>query len=306
VRIVASRASRVDLPRAGHLLSALQLHSLLNELANCIESNGNLTLFEVGCGTPEAFMSSHIPGAHYIDTQTLETLPFWNAIDDTGLLTRLASLGVQYNTTVILYGRNQCAAARVAHLMLYAGVQDVRLLDGGGACWQAAGLACASGLQEPPLPVPSFGLDAPANPHFKISLAQAQAIANAEAASEVKRTLVSIRTREEHTGLTSGYSYITAKGDIPGALWGHAGKGGDVNDMCDFQHPDGTMRSAADISALWAQCGIHRDMNIAFYCGTGWRASLAFFYAWLMGWERISVFDGGWLEWSHSGAMQDS
>jgi hypothetical protein len=23
-----------------------------------------------------------------------------------------------------------------------------------------------------------------------------------------------------------------------------------------------------------------------------------FFYAWLMGWERISVYDGGWYEWS--------
>jgi thiosulfate/3-mercaptopyruvate sulfurtransferase len=39
-------------------------------------------------------------------------------------------------------------------------------------------------------------------------------------------------------------------------------------------------------------------MRIAFYCGTGWRASLAFFYAWLMGWEHISVYDGGWFEWS--------
>jgi thiosulfate/3-mercaptopyruvate sulfurtransferase len=62
------------------------------------------------------------------------------------------------------------------------------------------------------------------------------------------------------------------------------------------------MRSAADISALWAQCGVHRNMDIAFYCGTGWRASLAFFYAWLMGWERISVYDGGWFEWSSDAA----
>jgi thiosulfate/3-mercaptopyruvate sulfurtransferase len=263
-------------------------------------------LFEVGCGIPEAYSDSHIPGAHYIDTQTLETLPFWNAIDDTALLTRLAALGIHYNTTVILYGRNQCAAARVAHLLLYAGVQDVRLLDGGLAYWQAAGFDVARGMPDTPLPVPGFGLATPANPHFKISLAQAQAIASATVGSETKRALVSIRTREEHNGQTSGYSYITAKGDIPGALWGHAGKGGDVNDMSDFQHPDGTMRSAADISALWAQCGIHRNINIAFYCGTGWRASLAFFYAWLMGWERISVFDGGWLEWSRSGVKHDS
>jgi hypothetical protein len=33
----------------------------------------------------------------------------------------------------------------------------------------------------------------------------------------------------------------------------------------------------------------------------GWRASLAFFYAWLMDWERIAVYDGGWCEWSRDG-----
>ena len=54
--------------------------------------------------------------------------------------------------------------------------------------------------------------------------------------------------------------------------------------------------AAAD--PLWRAAGVHRAHHNAFYCGTGWRASLAFFYAWVMGWERISVYDGGWYEWS--------
>lgn len=58
------------------------------------------------------------------------------------------------------------------------------------------------------------------------------------------------------------------------------------------------MRPAGEIAALWGAEGIRPDMQIVFYCGTGWRASMAFFYAWLMGWERISVYDGGWFEWS--------
>ena len=49
----------------------------------------------------------------------------------------------------------------------------------------------------------------------------------------------------------------------------------------------------------WAQAGISPDKHNAFYCGTGWRGSEAFFNAWLMGWPRISVFDGGWFEWSN-------
>ena len=40
------------------------------------------------------------------------------------------------------------------------------------------------------------------------------------------------------------------------------------------------------------------DKWVAFYCGTGWRASETWFYAYLQGWERIAVYDGGWFEWS--------
>jgi thiosulfate/3-mercaptopyruvate sulfurtransferase len=39
--------------------------------------------------------------------------------------------------------------------------------------------------------------------------------------------------------------------------------------------------------------------DIPFYCGTGWRGSEAFYNAWLMGFPRISVYDGGWYEWSN-------
>ena len=36
---------------------------------------------------------------------------------------------------------------------------------------------------------------------------------------------------------------------------------------------------------------------MVFYCGTGWRASLALFHAYLMGWDRAALYDPGWFEW---------
>lgn len=293
-----------DLVRARHLLSARALHALRQEDMGGSNANAKALLFEVGCGAPDDFLAAHVPGAGFIDTQTLETLPFWNALDDAALLARFAAVGIDCNSSVILYGRNTLAAARVAHLMLYAGVQDVRLLDGGWDAWNSAGLALESGPALQSMPKTHFGLQRPANPHFKINLEQARALQNRAVQPNSNTALVSIRTWEEHSGQTSGYSYIVTKGDIAGAIWGHAGKPGDINDMSDFQHPDGTMRSAEDITALWRQCGIHSDMEVAFYCGTGWRASLAFFYARLMGWDHISVFDGGWMEWSSAIPVQ--
>ena len=57
-------------------------------------------------------------------------------------------------------------------------------------------------------------------------------------------------------------------------------------------------RPYPEIAANWEQAGITQDKWVAFYCGTGWRASETWFYAYLMDWKRIAVYDGGWFEWS--------
>lgn len=254
-------------------------------------------LLEVGCNTYESFLAGHIPGAIYLDTHALEGAPYWNKLPDPQLLACLLKLGVSHDTTVVVYGRNLPAAARAAHLLLYAGVSDVRFLDGGFHSWQRAGLPCATGPAPHGPPASDFGTVFPACPHYLINLAQAQALSQQAGAA-----LVSVRTWAEFTGQTSGYSYIAAKGDIPGALWGRAGQGTDVNDMSAYLDDQQRLRSAPEIAGFWRHAGIHPNLQTAFYCGTGWRASLAFYCAWLMGWERISVFDGGWFEWSESAA----
>jgi 3-mercaptopyruvate sulfurtransferase SseA len=85
-------------------------------------------------------------------------------------------------------------------------------------------------------------------------------------------------------------------GDIPGVRWGRSGNGRDADSMSDHQLMDGTFRPTADITAFWRAEGNEKYLEITIYCGADWRASLAFFYAWLMDWERISVFDGGWFK----------
>lgn len=284
---------RHDLVRWQHLVSVAWLAALLARSRVAAEPAGAWQLVEVGCEGMDAFLCGHIPGASYLDTAKLEQEPLWNKVPDATLLAHLLHHGIRHDTTVIVYGRCAVMAARAAHLMLYAGVQDVRLLDGGLPAWCVAELPLSF---EPPCMQPAaseFGAPFPAHPQYLTNTRQARQLLQ-----QPNAALVSIRTWNEYMGKTSGYSYIDAVGDIAGARWGHAGKGNDVNSMSDFQHADGTMRSAQDITQVWSAAGIHRGQQIAFYCGTGWRASLAFFYAWLMGWEHISVYDGGWYEWS--------
>jgi thiosulfate/3-mercaptopyruvate sulfurtransferase len=254
---------------------------------------GEWRLFEVGFGDADAFADGHIPGAGYIDTTQFEHGPLWNKAPDSELERLLLAHGIRHDVTVVLYGRNPLAAARVAHLMLYAGVTDVRLLDGGFAAWRRAGKACEQGLPRRYPAADDFGVAFPARPDYMFDMGQARRfLAQGDGA------LVSTRTWNEFIGETSGYSYIAARGEIPGALWGRAGNDDDVNSMSEFHHSDGRMKPAADIRAIWGGAGVHAGRHTVFYCGTGWRASLAFFYAWLMNWERIAVYDGGWCEWS--------
>ena len=283
---------RTDLARPRQLVTAAWLSALQAGVAVAAAPADGWRLFEVGCDGDAGFAASHIPGAVYMDTCKIEQAPLWNKVDDAALLAALLSHGVRHDTTIILYGRNNLAAARLAHLMLYAGVSDVRLLDGGFDVWLAGAHPCAGGAAEV-VAVSDFGTPFPAHPEYLIDIEQARALL-----AHPDGVLASIRSAAEFMGKDSGYSYIAARGDIPGARWGQAGVDGDVNSMSAYHRADGSMKPAAEIRQQWQAEGIISGLRIAFYCGTGWRASMAFFYAWLMGWRDISVYDGGWCEWS--------
>ncbi|MBW7983629.1 rhodanese-like domain-containing protein [Enterobacillus tribolii] len=279
------------LPHFEQLVYPGWIHALQNGQTVTAAPAGEWRVLEVAWGAPKQYLISHIPGAGYLDTNDIESEPLWNKVSDDKLKALMAKLGVRHDTTVILYGRDVYAAARAAQIMLYAGVKDVRLLDGGWRAWSDAGLPVERGLPPDVKPAADFGAPVPGQPQLILSQPQAKALLNRRDAS-----LVSIRSWPEFIGETSGYSYIKPKGEIAGARWGHAGS--DSTHMEDFHNPDGTMKSADDIAAMWKAWHITPDQQVSFYCGTGWRASETFMYARAMGWKNISVYDGGWYEWS--------
>lgn len=248
-------------------------------------------IFEVSWGEPKEYNEGHIPGAIHLDTNEIEAEPLWNRVSDAALEDMLLRHGVTSDTTVILYGADTTAAARAASIFLYAGVEDVRLLNGGFDAWKTAGLEIETQVNKA-TPVPEFGSIVPAHPEYIIDLAGAK-----EILADDNSKLVAVRSWAEYIGETSGYTYIQPKGRIPGDVWGHSGS--DAYHMEDYRNIDNTMRNPEEIAAMWEEWGISAEQNrVAFYCGTGWRASEAFFDAYLMGWTNVSVFDGGWYEWS--------
>jgi 3-mercaptopyruvate sulfurtransferase SseA len=263
-------------------------------------------LFHVNFGVPEEYAEGHLPGALFLDTNWLENPVDWNRRSPADLDASLRALGITHDTTVVLYGRDtegqanekwpgrragQIAATRAAAILRYSGVADVRLLDGGYDWWVRAGYPLET-TPRFPSSVPEFGVPVPQRPDFIVDIDDAKAII----ADQQGAALVSVRSWREHIGKVSGYNYIEPAGRIAGDVWGNCGT--DAYHMQHYRSVDNTMRAYPEIAANWEEAGITRDKWVAFYCGTGWRASETWFYAYLMGWERIAVYDGGWFEWS--------
>mgnify|MGYP006281536729 CR=1 FL=1 len=248
----------------------------------------------------------HIPGAIPLNTNLLESPETWNRRDPHELKAAIEDLGIRHDTTVVLYGRfsyptyeqehpaqsaGHLGAMRCAALLLYAGVEDVKILNGGLNTWDGAGYDIST-AETMPEPVDDFGVDVPGRPEYMVDLPEAKRLLEAEDGD-----LVSVRSWAEFIGERSGYHYIEAKGRIPGAVFGNCGS--DAYHMENYRNFDYTTREFPEIEAKWAEMGITPDKHIAFYCGTGWRGSEAFMNAYLMGWPNISVYDGGWFEWSN-------
>ncbi len=255
------------LPRYQQLVHTDWLAELLAGRRPEAAPTGAFRVFHVNFGVPEEYADGHIPGAGYIDTNWLEDPADWNRRDPEALHAALRRLGIRRDTTVILYGRDtvgdanekwpgrragQIAATRAASILRYAGVDDVRLLDGGYDWWVNGGHEVTAEPVEPEA-VESFGAPIPQRPELIIDIDDAKRIL----ADRDGAALVSVRTWKEHIGRVSGYNYIVPAGRIAGDVWGNCGS--DAYHMQHYRIVDNTMRAYPEIAANWEDAGITAD-----------------------------------------------
>jgi thiosulfate/3-mercaptopyruvate sulfurtransferase len=293
------------LPRYKHLVYPEWIKKLIDGQQPPYFNNDDYVICHSHYDHIEDYHKGHIPGAIPVDTNSLESTETWNRRSPKELRETLQKLGIRYDTTVVIYGRfsspvydeekfpgksaGHLGALRCAAILLYAGVEDIRILNGGITSWETEGYDLTT-EEFAPTPVENFGTGIPAHPEYMIDTPEAKQLLASD-----KGELVSIRSWEEFIGNRSGYHYIEKKGRIPGAIFGNCGS--DAYHMENYRNFDHTMRESQEIESAWKEGGITPDKHVAFYCGTGWRGSEAFMNAWLMGWPKISVYDGGWFEW---------
>ena len=199
--------------------------------------------------------------------------------------------GFTKDDTVIVTGLDVMASYRVAVVLRYIGINDVRVLNGGNDAWTSAGYELETKSNKP-VAGNDFGATIPANPDLIDTQAELK-----EMLKDSNNVLVDNRSWDEYIGKISGYSYHDKKGRIPGAVYGYAGTS--ATTLEDYRNIDNTMRNADEIKALWKDAGIDTNKHLIFMCGSGWRAAEVLTYANVMGFDNTSLYSDGWIGWSN-------
>jgi thiosulfate/3-mercaptopyruvate sulfurtransferase len=196
----------------------------------------------------------------------------------------LSRSGITPDTTIVLYGT---WPAFPYWLLTIFGHRNVRLLDGGREVWLAEGRPLTTTVPSPP--PTTYRLT---EPNWSVRSTHTDVLAGL---TSTDRVLVDVRTIEEYRGehMWPGEppGYCQRAGHIPGArhlLWSETTTG------------DGRFRPVSELRDLVAAKGLSPDREVIPYCTIGGRSSYVWFVlSQLLGFPRVRLYDGSWLEWAH-------
>jgi thiosulfate/3-mercaptopyruvate sulfurtransferase len=113
------------------------------------------------------------------------------------------------------------------------------------------------------------------------------------AIGDPKATILDVRTLDEYRG-----ERFWPSGSMePGGRAGHIPSA--VHQPIDDLYDDrGSFRAPADLRRVFRALDLDGDRELLTYCTIGGRASTAWFaLTYLLGRDRVRVYDGSWAEW---------
>lgn len=253
-------------------------------LAACLDSVIILDVQWTLGGPPgiEDYQRAHLPGAVYVDLDSDLAGPPGGGrgrhpLPDPEVLEgALRRSGVDDGSAVVVYdAQASMSAARAWWLLRWAGLSDVRVLDGGLAAWRAAGLAVETGPQ-PERPSGSVVV----RPGSLPVLSAADVLGAAAAG-----VLMDARASERYRGEVEPIDPVA--GHIPGALSAPTTENLDA---------DGRFLPAARLRERFAAYGIGPGTAVATYCGSGVTAAHEALALHEAGIEAV-LYPGSWSEW---------
>lgn len=227
--------------------------------------------------------AAHIPGARFFDVDAISDpqseLPHM-APPVEMFISRMRAMGIGDGHQVVIYDNSDVhSAARVWWTFRLMGKQDVAVLDGGFAKWQAEG--------RPVEDMPPIMRDRHMTVQRQAGLVRD--VTQVAAASKLGgHEIIDARSPERFRGEVDEPRPGLRAGHIPGAKNVPFGR---------LFNKDGTMKDAAAIRAEFEGAGVDLSRPAITTCGSGITAAVLSLALERAGHHDHSLYDGSWTEW---------
>jgi len=225
------------------------------------------------------YAARHIPGAVNVD------LFSFGGREQTAaeMERRIQSWGVSPGKTIVLYdpGGTYLATSLLFDLYYHGfPAEDLAVLDGGLAKWQAAG----GTVTKDPTQAPARGTFRVAQFREDVRVRLPEFLV--ASGDPVNHALVEALEPSYHFG---GARFFDRAGHVPNAIMSPAG---------DYFNADKTFKSAEEIRRLLAYLGVRPEQQVHTHCGGGIAASVPFFaMKFLLGYPRVKLYKESQVEW---------
>lgn len=225
--------------------------------------------------TAEEYAAGHVSGAVNIPTEDIViNVPVKNMLTSKKKIEKvMGSNGISNDTLVLAYDGNKMGASRLLWTLFMYGHQNVKVLDGGFAAIQNAGLELTTDV---PSPEPAVFT---ANEPTRNWLATMEDVRKQVEQPDSHVILLDVRSFEE---------YATV-GKVPGSVI--------IPYEMNFFN-DGTFKTTQITRINYLEEKINPEDEIIVYCQTSMRAAPVFVQLYEAGYRNIRIYDGAYLEWS--------
>jgi thiosulfate/3-mercaptopyruvate sulfurtransferase len=271
------------------------------------ENAGTVNLVILDIRTEGEYLASHIPGSvnepfpdpfstrwvvSNFDGLWLE-LPekedLFNTIGDLGITRKSLVVIVTTQSPAPFQPYGLANATRVALTLIYAGVKNVGILDGGYPKWVADGRAVTT---DPPAVVPS---------EYQGKVNKAIFVSRQYVKKSIRKAdIIDARDADVYYGATIE-PYALKEGHIPSAkclpapwIW----ELDQTQTYYTFKDPEILSAMASGVIEETWGCKWHSPQEIIVYCGVGGYASSWWFVlTQVLGYENVKLYDGSAQEW---------
>lgn len=232
----------------------------------------------------DAYNQAHIPGAVFFDLEDISDTdsPYPHMMPSAEKFTsRVQRLGLGDGLRLVIYDSlGLFSAPRVWWMFRHMGHEDVFVLDGGLPAWLAAGHPVED---MPPLLRPR---------HFTVRRRADLIRDMAQIAGKITNQSAQILDAR-----AQGRFLGTAPEPRPGLPSGHM-RGAINVPYSTLLTPEGTLKDAHALAALFEEAGVDIHKRIVTTCGSGVTACVLALALARLGRTDVPVYDGSWAEWA--------